>query len=133
MSQTWTQAYLGPCPLPTHPGELVNILPGSFKTSHTYPYPLTNNTPSIPGRSHPHPSVPYTSSRWCCKGQYPALWQQKSASPCLDAPVTISPIGHLIHSLTGPKGGPSLPSFSSQSAKVPWLSHLWEGPGLWTL
>ena len=67
------------------------------------------------------------------KGHHPALWQQKSASPCLDPPVTMSPMGHLIHSLTGPKGGPSLPSFSSQSAKAPWLSHPWEGPGLWTL
>ena len=64
MSQTWTQAHLEPCPQPAPPRRVSKHPSRQFQdTSHISLPPSPNNTPSIPGPSHPHPSVPYTRSR----------------------------------------------------------------------
>ena len=136
MSQTWTQARLGPCPPPTPPGRVSKCPSRQFQdTSHislpthqitlppshgilTYTHlPLMGTHSSTLAWKIPWMEEAGTlqfmgsrrvglkrlSSRWGCKGHHPAPWQQKSASPCLDPPVTMAPISHLIHSLTGPK------------------------------
>ena len=144
MSQTWTQAHLGP--RSPQVGSVNVSLPEFQDVSHQVPRQIT--LPPFHGTLTPRTPVPYAPSRWGCKGHSPALRQQMSTVPCHDPPVTTSLVGNLICSrtpdVTAPRGtlvpstllakgkAPLLPHYISlpKARKRHGFCHHWDGLGL---